>query len=93
MDAYRNREGCSKFQIGIMENLEYCNFNDRYCRESYRFISFRFINERSTLKSVNMVAVGIFIGANIIFIIGFAILFVCQKRILTKASFPNLDPI
>jgi len=35
-------------------------------------------------NSVNMVAVGIFIGANIIFIIGFAILFVCQKRILTK---------
>ena len=48
-------------------------------------------NVRSTLRSVNMVAVGIFIGANIIFIIGFAILFVCQKRILTKAWFPNIS--
>lgn len=64
-------------------------FYDQYCRESNRFISVRFINERSTLTSVNMVAVGIFIGANIIFIVGFAVLFVCQKRILTKASFPN----
>ena len=41
------------------------------------------------LKSVNMTAVGVFIGANVIFIVGFAILFVCQKRILSKAWFPN----
>ena len=42
-----------------------------------------------TRKSVNMTAVGVFIGANVLFIIGFAILFVCQKRILSKAMLPN----
>ena len=59
-------------------------------RELFLFTSIKTV--RSTLKSVNMAAVGIFIGANIIFIIGFAILFVCQKRILTKVSIPNIDP-
>ena len=62
------------------------------CTYSTSDVKLRLIkNVRSTLKSVNMAAVGIFIGANIIFIIGFAILFVCQKRILTKVSIPNID--
>ena len=52
-------------------------------------MSSTFFVVKVTRKSVNMTAVGVFIGANVLFIIGFAILFVCQKRILSKAMLPN----
>ena len=80
MDSYRNRKGCSYDEVLIaISTFNFLSMKTRWLK-----------NKWASLISVNMVAVGIFVGSNIIFIIGFAILFVCQKRILTKAWFPNI---